>query len=240
MSSEATSYFPGSVAGALGPHRREARHSVIDDEPNVPLVDSRIGIPLNSVSENSETASDERLLHDLLDGKKEALSILFRRYARMVRAVAYRILRNGAEADDLVQEVFLFVYRKRNLFDAERGSARSWIIQVAYHRGIDRRRYLTSRHFYTHLELSDAATLGRSLFYEKSIEGVLGRDRLQEIHKSLSADQRRVLELYFYEGYTLEEIAKEMMQAVGNIRNHYYRGLEKMRQSIFDGKMRTK
>ena len=237
MSAEAVTYFSDILANTL--EVRDAEERQIETPLVAGSVADCLGTSAQVELQASET-TDEILVERLCQGYRDSLAILFRRYARMVRAVAYRILRNDAEADDLVQEVFLFVYRKRNLFDAERGSARSWIIQVAYHRGIDRRRYLTSRHFYTHLELSDAATLGRSLFYEKSIEGVLGRDRLQEIHKSLSADQRRVLELYFYEGYTLEEIAKEMMQTVGNIRNHYYRGLEKMRQSIFDGKIRTK
>ena len=86
----------------------------------------------------------------------EALSLLFRRYAHMVRAVAERILRDASEAEDLVQEVFLFVFRKGALFDPERGSARSWLAQVTYHRAFDRRRYLVSRHFYSNLELQEA------------------------------------------------------------------------------------
>lgn len=176
----------------------------------------------------------------LRHGSKEALSVLFGRYARLVRAVAYRILRDGAEADDLVQEVFLFVYRKGHLFDAARGSARSWIVQVVYHRAIDRRRYLASRHFYNHLELSDTTMPASGRFYDQSIEAVLGRKRLLEIDESLSSDQRKVLHLYFYEGYTLEEIAQEMTQTVGNVRNHYYRGLEKMRQGVFSANFRTK
>jgi RNA polymerase sigma-70 factor (ECF subfamily) len=192
-----------------------------------------------------EDATDETLLQELCIGKKEALAILFRRYARMVRAVTCRILRDESEADDLVQEVFLFVYQKVRLFDSERGSARSWIVQVAYHRAIDRRRYLTTRHFYTRLELDEATAQVHGPnrgtgFYERSVEGVLGRDKARKLAESLSGDQRRVLELYFYEGHTLEEIAKEMKQTVGNIRNHYYRGLEKMRRGILEAKLRTK
>ena len=89
-------------------------------------------------------SSDEFLFERLRDGDHGALALLFRRYARMVRGVAYRILRDAAEADDLLQEVFLFLFRKWALFDASRGSARSWIVQVTYHRAIDRRRHLLS------------------------------------------------------------------------------------------------
>ena len=189
--------------------------------------------------------SDEVLLELLGQGDKEALGILFRRYARMVRTVAHRIVRNASEADDLLQEVFLFIFQRRALFDANLGSARSWIVQVTYHRAIDRRRYLTSRHFYTNLDLEDAAlgnsqTWSESTVYEQSMEGMLGKETMRKIAESLSDDQRTVIQLYFFEGYKLEEIATRIGQTVGNIRNHYYRALEKMRKHIFVSNLRTK
>lgn len=232
MNSELASVFPGTVSNDLDVSTGRKSHSEPSVRPQSSLAE------VTSI-DRIECPADEVLFEELRTGNKEALAILFRRYARLVRAVAYRILRDGAEADDLVQETFLFIYRKESLFDAARGSARSWIVQVAYHRAIDRRRYLASRHFYNHLELSDTAlTSGR--FYDQSIEGMLGREKLREIDEALSEDQRQTLQLYFYEGYTLEEISKEMAQTVGNIRNHYYRGLEKMRQGIFGATFRTK
>ena len=82
-------------------------------------------------------------------GDKEALSFSLQRYARLVRSVAARILRDAAEAEDLAQDLFLFIHRKCGLFDRSKSSARSWIVQMAYHRAIERRRYLTTRHFYS-------------------------------------------------------------------------------------------
>ncbi|MFP5227634.1 MAG: RNA polymerase sigma factor [Acidobacteriota bacterium] len=174
-------------------------------------------------------------------GDQEALGTLFRRYARMVRSVACRILRDTAEADDLVQEVFLFVFHKASLFDPALGSVRSWLIQVAWHRAIDRRRYLTSRHFYTSVEIADdlltsGPAPGLLKLYEESMEGALGRDALRRIDESLSEDQRRVIHLYFFEGNTVGEIAALLGQTAGNIRNHYYRALEKMRRAVFPSK----
>lgn len=188
-------------------------------------------------------ASDEVLLDAVRGGNKESLTILFRRHARAVRAVAFRILRDQSEADDLLQEVFLFLFRKAGLFDATKGSARSWIIQATYHRAIDRRRHLSSRRFYAAVDLDDpaAAALGTEIaFYERSLEGTLGNSMVQEIEESLSSDQRETLRLYFFEGYTIEEIAEKMVQTPGNIRNHYYRALEKMRKLIFSPKLPPK
>lgn len=189
--------------------------------------------------------TDETLFEQLHEGNKEALAILFCRYARLVKAVAYRILRNAGEADDLVQEVFLFIFRKSALFDPELGSARSWIVQTTYHRALDRRRYLASRHFYRSVELEDGILCAEDLrlevtFYERSVEGVLGKELLRKVEDALSEDQRQTIRLYFFEGYTLEEIAGLTGQTLKNVRNHYYRGLEKMRQQIFGRKSAPK
>lgn len=189
--------------------------------------------------------SDEQLMEQVRNGAKEALGALFRRYARAVRNIACRILRDEAEADDLVQEVFLFIFRKAALFDPARGSVGSWLVQVAWHRSIDRRRYLAARNFYTSLELEDdllesGNSRRRPVFYEESMEGSLGRDTLRRIDESLTEDQRRVIHLCFFEGHTVGEIAALLGQTPGNVRNHYYRALEKMRREIFPAKLRKK
>ena len=189
--------------------------------------------------------TDEWLLQQIREGVREALGVLFRRHARKVRSVAYRILRDSAEADDLVQEVFLFVFRKATLFDPALGTASSWLVQVAYHRAFDRRRHLTSRRFYSNLELEEATLLAKEpaaliSVYDDTIEAAIGQDALRRIEASLSDVQRRVLHLRFFDGHTMEEIAAIIGQTVGNVRNHYYRALEKMRREVFAGKPQSK
>jgi RNA polymerase sigma-70 factor, ECF subfamily len=179
---------------------------------------------------------DEDLLKQACDGSREALSLLFRRHALSVRNVAQRILRNEAEADDVVQEVFLYIFRKAALFDPAQSSGRSWIIQVAYHRAFDRRRYLIRRRFYDCLGLdapAAAALRSEIAFYESSLEGVLGAEALAKIKEALSPDQRKTLNLYFFAGYSVAEIAEKMQQSTGNVRHHYHRGLERIRKLLF-------
>ena len=187
--------------------------------------------------------SDEALVALVCNGDREALAALFRRYARIVRGVVYRVLRDASEADDLLQEIFLLVHRLCGTFDGSKGSARFWILQMAYRRAISRRRYLTSRHYYTHLDLDQAANqlgevnagCGRP---EASLaEAVDRREAVQNWFAELSESQRQTLQLFFYEGYTLEEIAAKLGQTVGNARNHYYRGLKKLRKQISAGKL---
>ena len=108
-----------------------------------------------AISVDSVEIPDEVLMARTVDGDKEALGCLFHRYARLVRAVGYKILRDDSEADDLLQDVFLFIHQKSAVFDSSKSSPRSWIVQMAYHRAIDRRRYLDSRHFYAQVDLED-------------------------------------------------------------------------------------
>src|SRR6266851_7255554 len=91
---------------------------------------------------------DETLLLRVQSGDREALGLLFLRYSRSVLSVGRRILRDRAEAEDLVHDVFLFVLSKSALFDPAKGSARAWLARVAYHRALDRRKYLVRRYFY--------------------------------------------------------------------------------------------
>src|SRR5580700_5792643 len=181
---------------------------------------------------------DEILMARIGHGENEALGCLFHRYARLVRAVGYKILRDDSEADDLLQDVFLFIHQKSAVFDGSKSSPRSWIVQMAYHRAIDRRRYLDSRHFYAQVDLEDvgnelsgsSATTAR---YENSIEEVLARVGLRKVFGVLSEIQRQILGLHLLDGYTFEEIAVKLDQTRGNVKHHYFRGLEKLRKQIF-------
>src|SRR5258706_10591630 len=93
--------------------------------------------PSRTLSESRESEfSDEALMIRIRDGSREALATLFHRYARLVRTVAKRILRDDSEADDLLQDVFLFVHRNCCVFDSSKATVRSWIVQMTYHRAI--------------------------------------------------------------------------------------------------------
>jgi RNA polymerase sigma-70 factor (ECF subfamily) len=196
------------------------------------------------ITEVSAEVSDENLLASIVAGELEDLTLLFRRYARMVHALGCRILRDPAEADDLVQEVFLYVYRKSALFDSSKGSARSWIFQVAYTQAFLRRRQLKSRGFYSSgiadrsSETDPRTSSGAD--YDHSAEGLFGRNGWREILEQLTADQRETLLLHFFEGYTLGEIGEKLGQSHVNVRHHYYRGLDKIRRHISESELRRR
>ena len=180
--------------------------------------------------------SDESLLNEISIGDREALAALFERYARLTRSVAVRILRDAAEAEDLVQDLFLYIQRKCGVFDNSKSTARSWIVQMAYHRALDRRRYLKSREFYAqpYFPANGPQVVGKPTSEsDYSAEAVFGRNGLEKLVNALSADQRETLRLHFFEGYTLVEISERLAQPLGNVRHHYYRALNRLRKEMF-------
>jgi RNA polymerase sigma-70 factor, ECF subfamily len=191
-----------------------------------------------SVSENH--VSDEALIAKVCLGSREALAILFRRYARLVRGIALRVLRDASEADDLVQDVFLLIHRLCRTFDSSKASAQFWILQMTHRRAISRRRYLNSRHFYTRMDLNEEADQvvdPRNGRYENSTDQILADLDLQKMFGTLSEDQQNTLRLHFIEGYSLDETAKMLGQTKGNVRHHSFRGLERLRKQIFGSKL---
>jgi RNA polymerase sigma-70 factor (ECF subfamily) len=178
--------------------------------------------------------SDEFLLLETASGSREAIGLLFRRYRRVVWTVARRILRDDTEAEDLCQEVFLLLFQKANVFDPSKGTGSSWIIQIAYHRAINRRRYLEHRGHYDAQEFNEELIgTGQPRMV---IDEIAAKTILDHLRGELSAEQRATLELHFFEGYSLREIAERTNQTLGNVRHHYYRGLERLRSIILQEK----
>ena len=207
--------------------------------PVVPLPQAAThgdSVPAGRARESIET-SDEALLASISIGDREALSVLFRRYACAVRNIGRRVLRDHIEADDLVQDVFLYIHRKSSVFDSTKGSARSWIIQVAYTQALLRRRELKHHGYYLSgipdnaVECRRAADSGGA-DYDNTVEGLFGRNGWKEIVDDLTEDQRETLRLHFFEGHTFAEIAEKLGQSYSNVRNHHYRALEKFRRHL--------
>jgi RNA polymerase sigma-70 factor (ECF subfamily) len=180
--------------------------------------------------------SDEALIARIREDDAEALGLIFERYSRLVWSIARRILRNKEEAEDLLQDVFLLVRRMAFSYDSSKAEVRGMIVHATYQRAFNRREYLIRRNFYSdadtkHGDLRQAAA-PMIPFYDCGLEAHLGREGVKKAFAELSGDQRETIRLTFFEGYTLEEAAEHLQQSYGNVRHHYYRALERLRQHL--------
>ena len=173
-------------------------------------------------------------MESLKQGHSNALSILFDRHYRLVFSVALRILHDHGEAEDLMQEVFLEIYQKINQFDPSKGSAKTWILQYAYHRSLNRQRYLNLRSFYDgngsveleQWELPHNWSRWNGLTYHEWSRVI------EKGLETLSEKERQTLDLVYFQGFVLKEVAAQLSEPLPNVRNYYYRGLRKLRDFL--------
>jgi RNA polymerase sigma-70 factor (ECF subfamily) len=184
---------------------------------------------------------DEELVARMCAGDSSALETLIDRYSRLFMGIGLKILGDYGEAEDIVQETFLYLFQKATLYNPERGSANKWVVQVAYHRALDRSKYLRRRGFYVGTDIESLAdTLMGETDLEREIGAKLSRAQLEKAFAELPERQRKTLELFYFEGLNLDEISEKLDESLINVRHHYYRGLEKLRKSSVIQKMREK
>ena len=176
--------------------------------------------------------SDEELMSSLQTKDSKALELLFDRYSGLVFGIALRILNDHSEAEEVVQEAFFYIYQKALIFDPRKGSAKGWVVQVAFSRARDRKAHLSRRGFYsgTDIDSLDDTLLGQN-DVEREIGARLDFSQLQCAFEDLTHMQKQTLEMFYFEGMELREISERIHEPFGNVRHHFYRGLERLRKS---------
>ena len=176
--------------------------------------------------------SDEDLMARIQAKDSTGLDLLYSRYSRLVFGIAFRIVNDKSEAEDVVQETFFSLYQKATLFDPAKGSAKSWVVQIAFSRARDRRAHLLRRGFYSG---TDIESLDDTLRGPDDIEREVGLridcSQLLSAFEDLTQMQQKTLELFYFQGLELREISQRLNEPFGNVRHHFYRGLERLRKS---------
>lgn len=160
-----------------------------------------------------------------------AMAELYDRYGRLVYSLVVRIVRDGGIAEDLVQETFLRVWNRVQGFDAEKGALGPWLLAVARNRAIDYLRSAGSR-LRNALELQE--TEHPSLFadFEKNIIQADRIARVKAALEKLSANQRTVIELAYFEGLSQTEMAERTGQPLGTIKTWVRTALKSLRDEL--------
>ena len=141
---------------------------MLNDQPAVPdPATSAFGVRIVRIP----NMSDEEVIEQLRNGHADGLKILFDRFHRLVLKIALRILRDPAEAEDVMQDIFLEIFNKADQFDPAKGTAKTWILQYAYHRSLSRRQYLALRNFYDRQQTTEAE-VAESSYVDASWRGL--------------------------------------------------------------------
>jgi len=160
-----------------------------------------------------------------------AMAELYDRYGRLVYSLVVRMVRDGGIAEDLVQETFLRVWNRVQGFDAEKGALGPWLLAVARNRAIDYLRS-TGNRLRNALELQETEHPALFADFEKDIIRADRVARVKEALGKLSANQRTVIELAYFEGLSQTEMAERTGQPLGTIKTWVRTALKSLRDEL--------
>ncbi len=174
---------------------------------------------------------EDFLLVEVSKGDSEALSELYDRLAGIVHALALRVVGDPARAENTVQKVFLTIWKKAHLYDANRSSAKTWIFSIARNQAIDEWRRLKTRRRTEELDELTLVDSGKLDPLTSTIEGersVLVREALD----SLPGEQRQALLLAYFSGLSHSQIAEHLETPLGTVKTRIQLGLNKLRRKL--------
>lgn len=179
-----------------------------------------------------EGLDDRALVARVTEGDGGALEALYARYGRACFGLARRILADEQFAQDVVQEVFLTVWRDASRFDASRGGFSTWLLSMTHHKAVDsvrreenlRKRRTTAEAL--EVRESDAPRV------EDAVWSLLRRERVREVLATLPDPQREALTLAYFGGYTQREISGLTATPLGTVKTRMLAGMRRMKESL--------
>jgi RNA polymerase sigma-70 factor (ECF subfamily) len=161
-------------------------------------------------------------------GDAEALATLYDRHGRAAYSLAYRLMGEKQEAEDVVQEAFVKVWRSAGGYRVGRGSVRTWILSIVHNRGIDQIRSHASRRRTQDKVEASAPTSEPSEAFSETWKNSQ-REQVREALNTLPQEQLKILELAYFSGYTHVEIAERLDLPLGTVKGRMRLGLRKIR-----------
>jgi RNA polymerase sigma-70 factor (ECF subfamily) len=166
------------------------------------------------------------------DGQANAFEVLFDRHADAAFSLAYRMCGRRSTAEDVVQEAFISLWRSGARYDPQRGSVRTWVLSMVHNRAIDMFRRESIR---SSRNVADEGITEQMPAAERTEVEVERREEATEVRDALTdlpADQRRVIELAYFGGFSHSQIAQMLDLPPGTVKGRMRLGLSKLRVAL--------
>jgi len=191
---------------------------------------------MTSLAQESDNEFDARLISRIAAGDDSAFDILYKRFSRSLYGMAYRMMNDAKEAEDVLQEGFTYIWRKAATFDPARSSPFAWAVMITRNKAIDRLRVRQR------LDKLREKVISEESFYQDKDETSANEPALRErgalirsaLHQ-IPEEQRQALELSFFSGLTHEQIAERLDTPLGTIKARIRRGLLRLRDCLKEG-----
>jgi RNA polymerase sigma-70 factor (ECF subfamily) len=179
-----------------------------------------------------DEVSDAQLVTSIARYSEVALAEAYRRHGGAVYGLAKRVLNNPTEAEDVTQEVFLRLWNQPDRFDADRGSLRSYLLAQAHARAVDAVRSSNSRRLREAREAMRTAEAGYDMQHE--VWDLAVADQVSDAMGALPEEERRAIELAYFDGHTYREVAQLLEQPEGTVKSRIRNGMRRMRAALAD------
>jgi RNA polymerase sigma-70 factor (ECF subfamily) len=178
-----------------------------------------------------ESNSAAHLIERIANHDRQAFSDLYDRCSSLVYSLALRMLKSRSDADDLVQEVFIQLWRQAANYNQDRGSPEAWIVNITRSRAIDKLR-ANRRIEQSFVPVDDPSKAESGANVESSAAQSEARAIMNSALAALPENQRRVLELAYFDGLTQSEIASRLAEPLGTVKTRVRSGIQKLREIL--------
>jgi len=179
--------------------------------------------------------SDAQLVTSIARYSEIALAEVYRRHGGAVYGLARRVLNNASEAEDVTQEVFLRLWNQPDRFDPGRGTLRSFLLTQSHGRAVDAVRSLKARRHRESGEARRTATAEYDMQHE--VWDLAVADQVARALGDLPDDERRAIELAYFDGHTYVEVADLLGQPEGTVKSRIRNGMRRMRALLVEGRV---
>jgi len=190
---------------------------------------------MSEPSTEHEEISDQDLMLRIQQGDEEALGLLYDRYSGVLKSLIMRVIHNDAESDDLLQEIFVELWKQSGTFSPEKGKPLGWIVTLTRRRAIDR---LRKRQAYARVEekFKDQPEQQPEAWVHNTMEEDLelndARRMLRKVMDELPEAQRQAIELAYFKGMSQREVAAHTGIPLGTIKTRLELGLKKISEAL--------
>jgi RNA polymerase sigma-70 factor, ECF subfamily len=183
-------------------------------------------------SDSSEVSPDAALVRRLLQRDVSAFEELYDRHSRLVYALVLRILQQATTAEEVVQDVFLQLWRNTAQYDGSRGPFVPWLLAIARNRALDQLRLKSERQRRREDQTDELPPVVAIPDFEGSLDEKRLATRVRELMNSLNPQQKRAIELAYFEGLSHSEIANALKEPLGTVKSWIRNGLLRLKEGL--------
>jgi RNA polymerase sigma-70 factor, ECF subfamily len=183
-------------------------------------------------SESSQVSPDAALVRRLLRRDVSAFEELYERHSRMVYGLVLRIVQQASTAEEVIQDIFLQLWRNASQYDVSRGPFLPWLLTLARNRALDQLRLKSERQRRREEQTDELPPVVTAPDFEGSLDEKRRATRVRELIASLQPEQKRAIELAYFEGLSHSEIAAKLQEPLGTVKSWIRNGLLKLKEGL--------